>query len=140
MKVLLKRFWSDDKQSTATLLVLDEKGQPVYSQVSIERGDLNNKKNESRVPAGTYPLVLEMSPKFGYKLWELKKVPNRAECKIHPSNFWHQLNGCIAPGIGLKKIDKDGYYDVYESRKATLEFHKALEGLEKTTITIIDEE
>jgi len=138
IKVKLIRHWSDKNQTTGTLLILKNE-QPIFGCLCIERGDRNNQKNVSRVMAGTYPLVFEWSPKFKQKLWELKGVPNRSECKIHPSNFWDQLNGCIAPGIRLKDIDRDGYYDVTSSRSTTNSFNKLLEGLTETTIKIVDE-
>ena len=138
-KVQLIRRWSDQNQSTGILLVINENGQPVYAAPCIERGDRNNEKNVSRVPAGIYPLIYEYSPKFDRKLWELKDVPGRSECKIHPSNYWDQLNGCIAPGVFLKDLNKDGYYDVTSSTTATGNLHKTLQGIKQTTIEIIDE-
>ncbi|TSE05262.1 DUF5675 family protein [Aquimarina algiphila] len=138
-RVILLRHWSDGNQTTGSLLVVNEEGQPIFGSLCIERGDRNNKKNVSRIPSGTYPLVLEYSPKFEMNLWEIKNVPNRSECKIHSANFWDQLNGCIAPGINLTDIDKDGYYDVTYSSNTTKMFHKALKNLKETTITIIDE-
>lgn len=138
-RVILPRYWNDKNQSTGGLLVIDNNGQPIFGSLCLERGDRDNKKNVSRIPAGTYPLVLEYSPKFDMELWEIKQVPNRSECKIHPASFWKNLEGCIAPGINLKDINKDGYYDVTSSVRTTKLFHKALEGLRETTITIIDE-
>ena len=70
-------------------------------------------------------------------LWEIKGVPNRSECKIHPSNYWNQLNGCIAPGVKLKDINADGYYDVTSSRKTTAEFHRAMGNQKNAIIEII---
>lgn len=137
-KVVLQRLWEDRNQSTGVLFVIDKKGQPVFASLCIERGDRNNERNVSNVPPGEYPLVFEHSPRFKQKLWELKDVPNRSECKIHPSNYWDQLNGCIAPGLELKDLDKDGYYDVTSSRNTTDKFHKVLEGMTETTIRIID--
>ena len=135
----LIRHWSDFNQSTGTLLIRNENGQPIFGSLCIERGDRNNQRSVSRVPAGTYRLVYEWSPKFQRNLWELKGVPNRSECKIHPSNFWDQLNGCIAPGLRLIDIDKDGYFDVTNSAITTKNFEKVLAGTQETTITIIDE-
>lgn len=137
-KVFLQRHWSDKNQSTGTLLVTDKNGQPVFGSLCIERGDRNNQRNVSNVPAGTYPLVFEYSPRFGRMLWELKGVPNRSECKIHPANRFDQLNGCIALGLKLKDIDKDGYSDVTSSRSTVAAFHQAMKGFTETTITIID--
>lgn len=138
-KVKLIRHWSDKNQTTGTLLIINEKNQPVFGSLCIERGDRNNQRNVSRVPSGIYPLVWEWSPKFRRNLYELKNVPNRSECKIHPSNFWDQLNGCIAPGIKLKDLDRDGYYDVTSSTTTTRAFERVLYGVKRTTIEIIDE-
>ena len=96
--VILQRVWMDSNQSTGSLIVLNKLRQPIYISPCIERGDRNNEQNVSNIPTGTYPLVWELSPKFGM-VWELKDVPNRSECKIHAANMWNQINGCIAPGI-----------------------------------------
>lgn len=138
MKVLLKRIWQDKNQATGNLSVLDKNGQPVFSCVCIERGDRNNQRNVSNVPAGIYPLVFEYSPRFKQNLYELKNVPNRSECKIHSANYWNQLNGCIAPGLRLKDMNGDGYFDVTNSKAKLAAFHQALKGVTKTTIEIID--
>ena len=136
--VKLIRHWADRNQSTGSLLILNEKGQPVFGCLCLERGDRNNQRNVSNVPAGVYPLLFEWSPRFGTRLWELKNVPGRAECKIHAANYWDQLNGCIAPGLRLKDLDKDGYYDVTSSNATMRDFHKILKGMTRTTIEIVD--
>ena len=138
MKVILQRYWMDRNQSTGFLMVVNDEGQPIFGSLCIERGDRQNQRNVSNVPAGTYPLVHEYSPKFRRSLWELKEVPNRAECKIHPANKWNQLNGCIALGIRLKDINHDGYFDVTSSRVTVDEFERKMRGITATTITIIN--
>lgn len=137
-RVRLQRLWSDRNQTTGVLTVIDNQGQPIYASLCIERGFRNNQRNISSVPPGTYPLVLEYSPRFNCDLYELKNVPNRSECKVHASNFWKQLNGCIAPGVKLKDIDRDGYYDVTDSRQSLKAFHRSLKEIKKTTIEIIN--
>lgn len=139
LKTKLIRHWADDKQTTGTFLVLDEKGQPIFGSLSLERGNRNNERNVSRIPCGVYPLVWEKSPRFGRYLWEIKDVPNRSECKIHPANYWSQLNGCIALGLKLKDINADGYYDVTSSTKTVESFHSVLKNITKTTIQVVDE-
>ena len=138
-KVILQRVWMDNNQSTGSLIVLDEFRQPIYISPCIERGDRNNEQNVSNVPTGTYPLVYELSPKFGM-VWELKDVPNRSECKIHAANMWDQINGCIAPGTYLGELNNDGYYDTLASGDALKRFNKTLEDVEGvgTTITIFN--
>ena len=138
MKVKLYRFWQDKNQSTGAISVLNDEGQPILILPCIERGDRNNERNVSCIPSGEYDLVLEWSPRFQRKLWELKGVPNRSECKIHASNYWHQLNGCIAPGMEFNSdINKDGYYDVTQSKVGLRAFHKALKGETKIKIEVI---
>lgn len=139
-EVFLPRYWQDEKQSTGSLIVIDhtKNSQPTFIKPCVERGDRNNQKNISCVPADTYDLVLEYSPRFDAYLWELKGVPNRSECKVHAINFAKDLNGCIGPGDDLVDMDKDGYFDVTNSRNTLKQFHKALEGLTKTRIHIID--
>lgn len=136
--VKLHRLWADSNQTTGVLVVYDANGQPIFIAPCIERGDRNNEQSVSNVPAGIYPLVLEHSPRFKKDLYELKNVPNRSECKIHASNYWNQLNGCIAPGQALKEISGDGYFDVTNSRNTVASFHEVLDGLKETTIQIID--
>lgn len=139
-EVFLQRVWSDKNQTTGSLYVLDmETRQPIFGSLCIERGDRNNEKNVSRVYAGRYKLVREYSPKFNRMLWEMYGTEGRSECKIHPSNYWDQLNGCIAPGKTLSDMDHDGYFDVTSSGDTLDLFHKALDGLEETYITIINE-
>jgi hypothetical protein len=140
LRVILVRHWGDKKQATGSLLVIDSNDQPIYLSPCIERGFMDNQANVSNAPEGTYPLVWEHSPKYGM-VWELKDIPDgRSELKIHQANRWDQLNGCIAPGSYLGKLNNDGYYDVLASKDALKRFHKALEPMQTigTTITIID--
>jgi len=137
-RVILPRIWRDDNQSTGALMVVDDNGQPLFINPCVERGWQDNQRNISSIPEGEYPLVWEYSDKFKRMLWEIKDVPNRSECKIHPVNFSRDLNGCVAPGQDLVDIDKDGYMDVTDSRNTLKKFHKALEGMTETTIQIID--
>lgn len=139
-EVVLLRVWQDGKQTTGSLNVIDytKEGQPTFIKPCVERGDQNNQKMISCVPEGTYQIVLENSPRFQMDLWELKEVPNRSECKIHPVNFARDLNGCIAPGDDLVDMDKDGYYDVTNSRNTLQQFHKAMGDLKESRIHIVD--
>lgn len=125
-KVILQRYKGDHNQTTGTLTIFDKNGWPVFSSPCIERGYRDNKKNVSNIPMGIYPLLYEYSPKFDMFLWELKEVPGRSECKIHASNYWHQLNGCIAPGRYLKDLNNDGYQDVGASRITLKDFNRVM--------------
>lgn len=103
-------------------------GQLVLEKESIERGDNDNRANESCYPPGVYPLVKEYSPRFKKDLWEVYNVKGRSECKFHAANFSRDLNGCTALGDKRIDIDNDGHKDVTNSRAAMTEFDEALAG------------
>ncbi len=136
--VKIIRIWTNDKETIGTLLIIDSSGMPVFSSMVLERGDLDNKKSVSNIPAGIYPLKLTYSPRFKRKMWLVADVPNRAGIRIHPANYYNQLEGCLAPGIKLKDINKDGLIDVTSSRLATSQFESALRGISETTIEIVE--
>lgn len=137
MTIRINRYKSDLNQTTGVLTVLSADGWPVFVCPCIERGWRDNQRNVSSIPEGVYKIVLEWSPRFQMNLWEIKGVPGRSECKIHASNYWHQLNGCIAPGAYLKDLNNDGYQDVAASRRTLNDFHRVMSGLTETEIMII---
>lgn len=64
-----------------------------------------NAKGKSCIPAGTYLLKLRTSPivyrSSGHEFhqgWEVTGVPGRDLIMLHPANWVHELQGCIAPG------------------------------------------
>lgn len=136
--VMIERYETKDNYALGNCYVIDEDNCTHYIGVSLERGWKNNQKNISCVPTGEYPLVLEYSPKFKQDLWELKKVPKRAECKFHAANYWYELNGCIALGEKVEDINKDGYPDITKSKKTMREFHKALKRDKEAKLIIKD--
>lgn len=144
MKVILQRLTGDRNQTTGYLAIRDNKGNYRFINPCIERGYRDNERNVSNVPSGIYPIVFEYSPKFKTALWELKKVPNRSECKIHSANYWQQLNGCISPGSYMKYLNNDKYLDLAASRQSLNNFHRVMKreflnkGIRETTIHIID--
>ena len=126
------------KQCPGICIVQDATGKILFTSQSLERGWLNNKKNISCVPSGTYKIKLEYSPKFNTELWELYGVPNRGECKIHIASFWYDLNGCISLGVSQKDINNDGLVDNYKSKIAMDQFHKVMKGYKEAEIRIIN--
>jgi len=105
---------------------------------SLELPWRDNKKGVSCMPSGTYPLIFEYSNKFKMKLWEVKNVPNRSECKFHSANFVFQLNGCCATGLHYADLNDDNVLDVTDSRKALKMLHESLSGSTSAVLTIID--
>jgi len=141
MEAIIKihRFWQDENQTFGTCTVLDNKNQPLFVSLALERGWRNNENNVSCIPKGIYDVVLEYSPRFNQDLWEIKGVPNRSECKFHSANYWHQLNGCIALGLRTKKINSDGYYDITNSKDSIRAFHASLNNNKKALLIVTGE-
>ncbi len=123
---IIQRYWSDESQTLGTLTLLDNNLNPIFAAISLERGWQDNQPNVSSVPIGEYLCVYEYSPAFERNLWELKDVPNRSECKFHTSNYWNQLNGCIALGDTAENIGQDFRLDVTNSGNTMETFHRLL--------------
>jgi len=135
--LIIQRYnWQDKRQTLGVATLLDENLNPKFAAVTLERGWLDNKPNESSVPVGEYKCVKEYSARFKSDLWELKGVPNRSECKFHASNYWDQLNGCIALGRTAENIGQDFRLDVTKSANTMAEFHRLLENDKEITVII----
>ncbi len=90
----------------------------------LERLWADNTPSVSHVPDGDYKCVFEWSNKFQRMLYELKDVPGRTECKFHPANWAHELQGCIA--LGRKLGDEN--MPINESGEAIDELHLRMDG------------
>lgn len=128
MKPIIKitRYNQDENQTLGTCVVLGDNDLPLYVALSLERGWRNNEQNISCIPKGLYEVKLEWSNRFKQMLWEIKGVEGRSECKFHSANYWFQLNGCVANGLRLKKLNADNYYDITNSKDTMRAFHAAL--------------
>lgn len=100
-----------------------------------------------RIRPGTYSAKWTRSPRFSKQATEKAREadPNapevdvftyeifgvmsdtglRAGIRIHPVNFARDLLGCLAFGIGVADIDKDGIMDLTRSREAQRIFNEA---------------
>lgn len=136
--VLIKRDVLEDNYTLGKCSIIYSDGSVAYIGYSLERGWQDNQNNISCVPEGDYKLVYEYSARFGRKLWELKGVPNRAECKFHAANYWKELNGCIALGEQRIDINADGDPDVTNSRTTMNFFHSMLENEDDVQVRIIN--
>lgn len=138
MVILVNRHKEGNKQTFGTCTILDG-DQPLFVSMSLERGWVDNIQNISCIPTGEYRMEFEYSNKFGTKLWEIKDVPGRSECKFHSANYWKQLNGCIALGVQPSDINYDGYMDITNSKETMKRFNKVLKGQRNIKLIIRDD-
>lgn len=73
---------------------------------SIELPWLDNVRNISCIPEGTYPLSKRYSKRFGWHIL-VEDVPQRSGILFHPANDARkELRGCIAPVSRLTGIGR----------------------------------
>ena len=114
--LILIREKASDKQILGRLSIQDEFNSTVFSCHSLELPWINNQRNISCIPTGTYQVVKRRSPKYGTH-FHILDVPNRDLILIHEANHVHELRGCIAVGDQVLDIDGDHLPDVLNSIK-----------------------
>jgi hypothetical protein len=94
----------------------------------LERPWLNNKPNESCIPAGDYNAIfLPRSASGKYKnIYQLQAVPGRTGILIHQGNLVDHSRGCLI--IGMRRASLAGKPAVINSRTALEEFVELLDG------------
>lgn len=103
----------------------------------------DNARGKSCVPAGTYLVEWDPSPKYGYK-YELRDVPGRTTILIHAANYVGdedmglkaQVDGCIA--LGQQVVLMEGQKALSQSRVSVQSFEDYM-GHKPFELTIIDE-
>jgi len=71
-------------------------------------GDLNDSGEvkiygETAIPAGTYPVIINMSPRFKKMLPRLSGIAGYDGVLIHSGNFAKDTHGCIL--VGIRGVD-----------------------------------
>lgn len=79
------------------------------------------------IPKGIYNITLYNSPRFKYQVPLLNNVVARSMIEIHPANYFHELEGCIAVGE---------YFDT-SLHKSNMAFTALMEHLKKQSIISI---
>ena len=83
---------------------------------TVELPWLDNQRNISCIPAGTYECEKHFSPSQGLCI-SVKNVIDRSDILIHVANSVTELLGCIALGDSSRDINADGIPDVTSSSK-----------------------
>ena len=85
---------------------------------------------ETAIPAGTYKVTMEYSPRFKRRFPYLHNVPHFLGILIHSGNTAEESSGCVI--VGLNKVKGK----VLESRVTLDALIKRIEGQKDLTITI----
>jgi hypothetical protein len=117
---------------------------------TVERRWADNAKGRSCIPEGTYTLERHNSRKFGRTFALVNHDlgiyhypdPNadRAAILLHAANKPSELEGCIAPGLGILKNSDGVPYAVTSSRDALEEVLSVLKEGDRITIQIVEGE
>jgi hypothetical protein len=118
--VTITRTQSTPKE-TLGFLVAQNAG-ATFSCKTLELPWLENKHNISCIPTGTYQVKFTRSLKFPLGSYEVQNVPNRTGVRVHPGNFFTDIQGCILLGATTADINKDGQLDVTASRNTIKSF------------------
>lgn len=124
MKVLIERIQTSS-EGTFGKLYVDGKFLCYTGELPRYAGnpDIENERRTDCIPAGSYPVAIKQSPKFG-RVYEIKNVPNRSAILIHKGNFCgdvkkglkSHVEGCIILGEDIAKLE--GQTAVVKSRSA----------------------
>ena len=71
---------------------------------TLELPWLDNKRNVSCIPPGTYDVIKRQSKTFKGWVCELQNVPGRDGVLIHPGNTVLDIRGCILVGLQLGEL------------------------------------
>jgi len=135
MIAILKRSEQqlNPKETIGELFVYDTdefekvfEGNLVYQCKTLELPWKGNKRQESCIKKGIYDVIRRKSTKYGDH-FHVTNVEGREMILIHALNFYTQTLGCIGVGDSFGDINKDGYTDILNSRKALDDLYKLLQ-------------
>jgi len=126
----ITRTFSDSNQNTGILEAYNNSAK--FTCKTLELAWKNNLPNVSCIPKGTYKVRWTFSPRFLRYTYEIQGVPGRSGIRIHPANYFYQLNGCIALGNNLVDINGDGKLDTVNSKITVTAFEQFMNKKEFT--------
>lgn len=113
MKAVLIRLTDDGKQTLGILQTFNGLLK-LFECKTLELPWLNNKKQTSCIPTGTYHVIKHNSPTFG-KCFKVLDVPGRADILFHRGNYNKDTKGCLLVGKDFIDINEDGTTDITAS-------------------------
>ena len=104
---------------------------------SLELPDRDNEVNKSCIPAGTYYLVKNYSPRFGHG-YRVTMVTGRSQILIHAGNTVIDTRGCILLGEETGVLTSTGKEAVLVSRRTVINLFDLLDSADEAhTIEVI---
>ena len=104
---------------------------------TMERPNLDNQENVSRIPAGEYTCVRTWYHKGKYDTYEIVDVPDRKRILFHIGNRMVDVKGCVA--LGLRFGTYKGQLAVLDSGIAFRQFMDDWRGVLSFKLRIEDE-
>lgn len=143
MNILVRRIARKDTYTIGRMYigtkyfcdVLEDKDRGLTQSTPLSDIKRIKVQNETAIPAGTYKVVVNRSPKFGRNLPRLLDVPGFDGILIHRGNTNKDTSGCLLVGEN-KEIGKVINSTGYETKLVELLTKAQLNG-EKIEITII---
>ena len=102
MKLELKRFEFGDTFTVGKFYI-----DGIYYCYSLEDKVREGAKvnGQTAIPTGTYPVIIDLSARFGKQLPHILGVPNFTGVRIHPGNTSKDTEGCILLGTSWTGAD-----------------------------------
>lgn len=135
MKLTLKRRYFGEKYTIGSLHLdgtyfcdtLEDRVRNLETEVKV--------KHQTAIPAGRYPIIVNLSPRFNRELPRLLDVPQFEGILIHRGNADADTSGCILVGenkVKGKVVNSTGY-----ELSLTASIKSAIMRGEKITIEIV---
>lgn len=126
MKLRLERFEFGDTFTIGKFYI-----DGVFHCFSLEDKVRQGEKvdGQTAIPTGTYPVIIDLSTRFGKQLPHILGVPNFTGVRIHPGNTSKDTEGCILLGqnwtggdfISNSKIAFNSFFEkLKEAKTATI--------------------
>lgn len=98
MKLRVERLWKKPTYTVGRLYVDDKLYCNTLEDVVRDLDKEAKVPGKTAIPAGTYKVIFNWSPKFGRNLPRLLNVPHFDGILIHPGNTADDSAGCILVG------------------------------------------
>lgn len=146
MRIRLRRFAQSPDGTIGRLFVPHDAERHEF--YTLEEEWAENRRGESRIPAGKYRCERTIYHRYGYETFEVTGVPNRTRILFHPGNTEEDTQGCILVGLGMGLLEvtdeetgkRRNKIAVHRSRVAFNEFMKMTAGLDEFELSVTDPE